>query len=75
MTSNIMTIVMKIIINKISAANIVRKSFVDEIFDLNFFFAKNIGLVFEEDFNGTWRRKVCHSWLLKTYWTGKNISE
>ena len=31
--------------------------------------------MFEEDFNGTWRRKVCHSWLVKIYWTGKNISE
>ena len=69
-----MTIVMKIINNKIAAAKIVPKSF-DEISDLNFFFAKNIGLVFEEDFNGTWRRKVCHSWLVKIYWTGKNISE
>ena len=69
-----MTIVMKIINNKIAAAKIVPKSF-DEISDLNFFFAKNTGLVFEEDFNGTWRRKVCHSWLVKIYWTGKNISE
>ena len=70
MTLNIMTIVIKIINNKIAAAKIVPKSF-DEIFDLNFFFAKNIGLVFEEDFNGTWRRKVCHSWLAKNNWTGK----